>query len=57
MPILGVSSDFISKWKKVFFQNGSSVMLEIAKCLERFQKLQLIFICGRNEELASILLG
>lgn len=32
---------------------GSKVMLEIAKRLECFQqKLQLIFICGRNEELA-----
>ncbi len=43
MPILGVSSSFISKWKKevekVFFQNGSPVMLEIAKRLERFQQI------------------
>jgi Monogalactosyldiacylglycerol (MGDG) synthase/Glycosyltransferase family 28 C-terminal domain len=32
---------------------GSKVMLEIAKCLERSPlKLQLIFICGRNEKLA-----
>lgn len=35
---------------------GSKVMLEIAKRLDCFQdKLQLIFICGRNEELASAL--
>ncbi|PPS43916.1 glycosyltransferase [Chroococcidiopsis sp. TS-821] len=33
---------------------GSKVMLEIAKRLEKFhQSLQLIFICGRNEELAT----
>ncbi|WP_045054796.1 MGDG synthase family glycosyltransferase [Aliterella atlantica] len=33
---------------------GSPIMLDIAKQLERFdQKLQLIFICGRNEELAT----
>ena len=35
---------------------GSKVILEIAKRLECFQdKLQLIFLCGRNEELASAL--
>ena len=35
---------------------GSDVMANIAKRLENFQqKLQLIFICGRNEELASAL--
>ncbi|ARV58022.1 UDP-N-acetylglucosamine--LPS N-acetylglucosamine transferase [Nostocales cyanobacterium HT-58-2] len=40
----------------LFGGNGSRVMLEIAKCLESFQqKLQLIFICGRNEELAKAL--
>ncbi|MBD2244212.1 glycosyltransferase [Nostoc sp. FACHB-888] len=40
----------------LFGGNGSKVMLEIAKHLERFQqKLQLIFICGRNEELAVAL--
>lgn len=33
---------------------GSKVMLDIAKQLESFgQKLQLIFICGRNEELTT----
>ncbi|MBD2727334.1 hypothetical protein H6G96_13600 [Nostoc sp. FACHB-892] len=38
----------------LFGANGSKVMLEIAKRLESFgQKLQLIFICGRNEELAQ----
>lgn len=40
----------------LFGGNGSKVMLEIAKRLERFQqKLQLIFICGHNEELALAL--
>jgi UDP-N-acetylglucosamine:LPS N-acetylglucosamine transferase/Fe-S cluster biosynthesis and repair protein YggX len=40
----------------LFGGNGSKVMLEIAKRLEHFQeKLQLIFICGRNEELAVAL--
>ncbi|WP_193195506.1 glycosyltransferase [Nostoc sp. MG11] len=35
---------------------GSKAMLEIAKRLECFQqKLQLIFICGRNEQLAVTL--
>jgi hypothetical protein len=35
---------------------GSQAMLEIAKRLECFhEKLQLIFICGRNEELANAL--
>ncbi|MBD6619607.1 UDP-N-acetylglucosamine--LPS N-acetylglucosamine transferase, partial [Komarekiella sp. 'clone 1'] len=35
---------------------GSKAMLEIAKRLECFQqKLQLIFICGRNEQLAVAL--
>lgn len=40
----------------LFGGNGSKAMLEIAKRLESFQqKLQLIFICGRNEELALAL--
>jgi UDP-N-acetylglucosamine:LPS N-acetylglucosamine transferase len=40
----------------LFGGNGSKAMLEIAKRLEPFQqKLQLIFICGRNEELALAL--
>ncbi|BAZ50012.1 processive diacylglycerol beta-glucosyltransferase [Nostoc sp. NIES-4103] len=40
----------------LFGAYGSKVMLEIAERLERFQqKLQLIFICGRNEELATAL--
>lgn len=35
---------------------GSTVMLEIAKCLERSPlNLQLILICGRNEKLATTL--
>lgn len=41
----------------MFGGNGSKVMLEIAKRLECFgDKLQLIFLCGRNEELAATLL-
>lgn len=40
----------------MFGGNGSKVMLEIAKRLETFQgKLQLIFLCGHNEELACAL--
>lgn len=40
----------------LFGGNGSNVMLDIAKHLETFQdKLQLIFLCGRNEALASAL--
>jgi 1,2-diacylglycerol 3-beta-galactosyltransferase len=40
----------------MFGGNGSKAMLDIAKRLECFgQKLQLIFICGRNEELAQAL--
>lgn len=39
-----------------FGSQGSNVMLEIADCLEKSQlNLQLIFICGRNEELATTL--
>jgi len=38
----------------IFGGYGSPIMLDIAQQLERFdQKLQLIFICGRNEELAA----
>lgn len=40
----------------LFGAYGSKVMLEIAKRLEVLQeKLQLIFICGNNEELALVL--
>ncbi|MFW6357780.1 MAG: MGDG synthase family glycosyltransferase [Chroococcales cyanobacterium] len=40
----------------LFGANGSNVMLDIAKRLEAFdQKLQLIFLCGRNEEVAASL--
>ena len=40
----------------MFGGNGSQVMLDIAKRLESFQdKLQLIFLCGRDRELASAL--
>lgn len=35
---------------------GSNAMIEIAQCLEQSSlKIQLIFICGRNEKLANIL--
>jgi hypothetical protein len=38
----------------LFGGNGSQVMLDIAKRLECFgDKLQLIFLCGRNEELVT----
>ena len=52
---LGLDPDCITGI--VFFGGyGSKVMLEIAKRLECFQqKLQLIFICGHNEELALAL--
>ena len=40
----------------LFGGHGSQVMLEIAERLDRSQlELQLIFICGKNEELASAL--
>ncbi|MEM7593565.1 MAG: glycosyltransferase, partial [Cyanobacteria bacterium P01_A01_bin.83] len=40
----------------MFGGNGSQVMLDIAQRLECFQdKLQLIFLCGRDRELASAL--
>lgn len=40
----------------MFGGHGSKVMLDIAKKLESFgNKLQLIFLCGRNEELATAL--
>lgn len=40
----------------MFGGNGSKAMLEIAKRLECFgEKLQLIFLCGRNQELAESL--
>lgn len=40
----------------LFGSNGSQVMLDIAKSLEYFQqKLQLIFLCGHNEDIASSL--
>lgn len=40
----------------MFGGNGSKLMLEIAKHLECFgEKLQLIFLCGRNQELALAL--
>ncbi|MBV8884385.1 MAG: hypothetical protein JO235_10375 [Chroococcidiopsidaceae cyanobacterium CP_BM_RX_35] len=39
-----------------FGSQGSNVLLEIADCLEKSQlNLQLIFICGRNEKLATTL--
>ncbi|MCU0534541.1 MAG: UDP-N-acetylglucosamine--LPS N-acetylglucosamine transferase [Hydrococcus sp. Prado102] len=40
----------------LFGGNGSQVMLDIAKRLESFgDRLQLIFLCGRNEKLAATL--
>lgn len=40
----------------MFGGNGSQVMLDIAKRLEKFQdQLQLIFLCGRNRSLADSL--
>ncbi|MDJ0734075.1 MAG: glycosyltransferase [Nostocaceae cyanobacterium] len=40
----------------LFGANGSKIMLDIAKRLEYFQqKIQLIFLCGRNQEVASFL--
>ncbi|MBV6625907.1 MAG: hypothetical protein KI793_23745 [Rivularia sp. (in: Bacteria)] len=40
----------------LFGANGSKVMLDIAKRLECFHKnLQLIFLCGRNQEVATFL--
>jgi UDP-N-acetylglucosamine:LPS N-acetylglucosamine transferase len=40
----------------LFGANGSQAMLEIAKRLERFADcLQLIFLCGRNQAVASVL--
>ncbi len=39
-----------------FGSQGSKAMLEIADCLEKSSlNLQLIFICGRNEEIANTL--
>ncbi len=52
---LGLDSDCLTGLV-MFGGNGSKIMLDIAKRLECFQdKLQLIFLCGRNEELASAL--
>jgi 1,2-diacylglycerol 3-beta-galactosyltransferase len=40
----------------MFGGNGSQVMVKIARVLQHFgEKLQLIFLCGRNQELAEIL--
>ncbi|MEM9908608.1 MAG: glycosyltransferase [Cyanobacteria bacterium P01_D01_bin.44] len=39
----------------MFGGNGSKAMLTVAQRLERFRDLQLIFLCGRNEELAEAL--
>jgi UDP-N-acetylglucosamine:LPS N-acetylglucosamine transferase len=52
---LGLESDRLTG-VVMFGGNGSQVMLDIAERLERFgDKLQLIFLCGRNEELAAAL--
>jgi 1,2-diacylglycerol 3-beta-galactosyltransferase len=52
---LGLDPDCVTGL--VFFGgSGSKVMLDIAKRLEYFQqKLQLIFLCGHNEEVALVL--
>ena len=39
----------------MFGGNGSPAMLDIAQSLENHKDLQLIFLCGNNEELASSL--
>ncbi|WP_045054795.1 MGDG synthase family glycosyltransferase [Aliterella atlantica] len=51
--LLGLDPDCLTGLV-LFGGYGSKVMLDIAQQLEHFQqKLQLIFICGRNEELAA----
>lgn len=39
----------------MFGGNGSKVMSKIAKVLERFDNIQLIFLCGRDRQLAETL--
>lgn len=39
----------------LFGANGSQEILEIAKRLEKFPQIQLIFLCGRNQKVASTL--
>jgi UDP-N-acetylglucosamine:LPS N-acetylglucosamine transferase len=52
---LGLASDCLTGIV-MFGGNGSKAMLEIAQRLECFgEKLQLIFLCGRNQELAESL--
>ncbi|MBE9169057.1 UDP-N-acetylglucosamine--LPS N-acetylglucosamine transferase [Pleurocapsales cyanobacterium LEGE 06147] len=52
---LGLEPD-LSTGLVMFGGQGSTVMLEIAECLERSPlKLQLIFLCGRNQKLATTL--
>lgn len=52
---LGLESDLPTALI-MFGGHGSDEMIEIAQCLERSQqRLQLIFICGRNEKLANTL--
>ena len=52
---LGLDPDCVTALV-LFGANGSKVMLDIAKRLEYFQqKLQLIFLCGRNQEVALAL--
>lgn len=52
---LGLDPDCITA-VVMFGANGSKAMLKIAQRLECFQqKLQLIFLCGRDEELAMAL--
>ncbi|MDJ0795218.1 MAG: glycosyltransferase [Calothrix sp. MO_167.B12] len=53
--ILGLDPDCLTGLV-LFGGQGSMVMLDICQRLERFRyKLQLIFICGRNEKLAKAL--
>jgi hypothetical protein len=52
---LGLASDCLTGIV-MFGGNGSKAMLEIAQRLQCFgEKLQLIFLCGRNQELAESL--
>ncbi|MGA7937090.1 MAG: glycosyltransferase [Kovacikia sp.] len=52
---LGLNAD-LPTGLVMFGGNGAQVMLDIAKRLEKFhENLQLIFLCGRNEDLATAL--
>lgn len=49
---LGLAADCLTGLV-MFGGNGSQVMLDIARQLESWNNLQLIFLCGRNQELAA----